>query len=426
MPKDRPVRETHAAPSGAEPALERVAGWSFLLLVAVLPWSIAPMSIALGICAPLTLAVWLRRPTRWPATPLVWPTVAWVAALAVCAWFGLDRADGLPRLTKAFFPLLVPLAVTHALQPRRGRLAVAVLLVSAILAALFGLGRFALDGPAWPNRARGAVGHYMTFGGQLLLFLSVAAGVALLGRGRRWRLGGLLLLLAGGLALAATFTRSAWIGLAVALAVLLGLARPRWLPALGVALAVAFLVAPASYRARAWSAFDPNDPGNLERTYMWRGGIAMFRDHPLTGVGISAMEPIYDRYKPPQATERACHLHSVPIQLAATMGVVGLAAFVLLYGSLFVCAARGLRRSLAAGGVAAGLRAGVTAALAGFLVAGLFEWNFGDEKLRYPLYLLAGLAWAARAWPGGRDDAPAPRGAGGAPAPADAPIGGTR
>ena len=401
MPKDIPVRESHAAAPDPEPTLDRVAGWSFLLLVAVLPWSIAPMSIALAICAPLTLAVWLRRPARWPWTPVTWPTVAWMAALVLSAWFALDRADSLPRLTKGFFPLLVPLAATHARLPRRGRLAVAVLLVSATLAAIFGLGRFVAEGPAWPNRARGAVGHYMTFGGQLLLFLSVAAGVVILGPTRRWRLGALLLALTGAAALAATFTRSAWIGLAVSLATLLGLTRPRWLPALGAAVVVALLLAPASYRARAWSAFHPHDPGNLERTYMWQGGVAMFRDHPLTGVGLSAMEPIYDRYKPPRATERACHLHSVPIQLAATMGLAGLAAFALLYGSLFVCAARGLRRSLADGGLAAGLRAGVTAALVGFLVAGLFEWNFGDEKLRYPLYLLAGMAWAARAWTDG-------------------------
>jgi hypothetical protein len=37
----------------------------------------------------------------------------------------------------------------------------------------------------------------------------------------------------------------------------------------------------------------------------------------------------------------------------------------------------------------------VLAALLGFLVAGVFEWNFGDEELLYPLYTLVGLAWAA-------------------------------
>ena len=46
--------------------------------------------------------------------------------------------------------------------------------------------------------------------------------------------------------------------------------------------------------------------------------------------------------------------------------------------------------------LAAGLRLGALGGLAGFAVAGLFEWNFGDEELLYPLYTLAGMAWAAR------------------------------
>ena len=40
----------------------------------------------------------------------------------------------------------------------------------------------------------------------------------------------------------------------------------------------------------------------------------------------------------------------------------------------------------------------VVACLAGFLAAGMFEWNFGDEELLYLLFTLAGLAWAARRW----------------------------
>ena len=225
MPKTRPVREAPAPPSGAEPMLDRVAGWSFLLFVAALPWSIAPMSITVAICAVLTLAVWARGPGRWPVTPVAWPTVAWLIASALSAWFALDRAASLPRLTKAFFPLLVPLAATHARLPRRGRQALAVLLVSATLAALFGLGLYVAKGAGWPARAHGAVGHYMTFGGQLLLFVSLAAGVLALERAVRWRVGALLTALSGSAALAATYTRSAWLGLAVSLATLLGLTR---------------------------------------------------------------------------------------------------------------------------------------------------------------------------------------------------------
>ncbi len=391
---------SHEAPTVTAPVespLERAAGWSFLLLVAALPWSIAPMSIAAGLCAALTLALWLRRPRRWPRTPVTWPALAWAAALALSAAFALDRAASLPRLTKALFPLLVPLAATHARLPARGRRAVAVLLVSATLAATFGLVLYALHGAAWPNRARGAAGHYMTFGGQLLLWVALAVAVLALERGRRWRGLALVTALVGAAALAATFTRSAWLGLAVALATLLGLARPRWLPALAGVLVLAIALAPPAYRERALSAFDPAHPTNLQRTCMWRSGLAMFRDHPLTGVGPGGMKEIYDRYMLPQATERAGHLHSVPVHVLASMGLVGLAAFALLYGSLFACAGRARGP-----GLAAAVRLGVTALLAGFLVNGLFEWNFGDEELLYPLFTLAGLAWAARRW----DDAP--------------------
>ena len=64
-------------------------------------------------------------------------------------------------------------------------------------------------------------------------------------------------------------------------------------------------------------------------------------------------------------------------------------------------AGSGLRAQLKRGGLGAGVKLGVLAALSGFIVAGLFEWNFGDEELLYTLYVLVGLAFAARAWDSG-------------------------
>jgi hypothetical protein len=49
-------------------------------------------------------------------------------------------------------------------------------------------------------------------------------------------------------------------------------------------------------------------------------------------------------------------------------------------------------------GLGLALRLAVVAALTGFLVAGLFEWNFGDEELLDLLYTLVGVAFAASGW----------------------------
>jgi O-antigen ligase len=218
-------------------------------------------------------------------------------------------------------------------------------------------------------------------------------------REKRWRRGALACSALASLALVATFTRGAWVGAAAGLVTMVALARPRAIPLLAGVLVLAVVLAPGDYRSRLFSIVNPADPTNRERTLMWEAGGRMFRDHPVTGVGLMDLKPLYERYRSADATERVGHLHSVPVQIAATMGSIGLAAFLALALGLLVCAFRGIRRSLRSGGLGAGVRLGVGAAIVAFLVAGLFEWNLGDEELLYPLFTLAGLAWAARDWP---------------------------
>ncbi len=384
---------------GRSGALATVAAWSFVLYVAVLPWSIAAMSVGVAACVALTAASWVGRSgPRWQRSPVDLAGLGWLVALALAAWFAVDRAASLPRVTKGLMPAIVGLAASHAAAGSRGRRAVATLLVSAATVAVIGLALWIGQGASFAARARGMAGHYMTFGGQLLLVIPVAVGIALCARERRWRLGAAAAALLALAALATTFTRSAWIGLAVALAVILGARRPRGLIVLAALAAVAYFAAPPVFRDRIHSAFDIHHPSNRERLFMWDAGMRMFRDHPLTGVGLQDLHALYDRYRSPAASEPAGHLHDVWIQIAATMGAVGLAAFVFLYGALIRAATRGLGAQLKQGGLAAGVRLGVTAALAGFLVAGFFEWNFGDEELLHMLYVLVGLAWAARGW----------------------------
>ncbi len=363
------------------------------------------MSIGAIATAVLTLSLWLKPPRpRWPDTPVKWAWLAWAIALVLAAVFALDPLASLPRLKKALFPGLVSLAAFHTLDRRSRRRALAVLLLSSAVAAVYGTVFFVGHGAQFGHRARGAVGHYMTYGGQLLIFVPVAAGIALLARDRRWTWASGFVVTLGLVALVGTFTRSAWLGMAASFTTILGLTRPRWLIGLAVAIGVLVVVAPANYRDRLASAFDPNHPMNLERTYMWMAGLEMFKDRPLTGVGLEDLHPVYERYRLPQARESVGHLHSVPVQIMATMGIVGIIAFLWYFAALFRCAGAGLEPMLRAPDVDAGLRLGVLASLVGFAVAGLFEWNFGDEELLYPLLTLAGMAWAARGT-GGRDAA---------------------
>ena len=386
----------------ADGLLERIAGWAFLLLVVSLAGSIAPMGIATAITGALTLAcLVVDRRRTWPRTPVDRAAVFWFLALVIVSLTALDPAGSFPRVTKGFMPLLVGLAAYHTADGARGRRAVAVYLAAFALESVLGMALWVMNGASFASRARGLVGHYMTFGGELLLFIPVALAIALRARTPAWRWSAALVALLALAPLAATFTRSAWLGLFAACAVILGVSQPAGLALLAAAGVAAWYLAPGAWGARLHSVVDPANLWNQQRVFMWQAGVKMFRDHPWTGVGLQDLHALYDQYRSPDSVERAGHLHNAYIQIAASMGVVGLAAFAWLYASLLRAGWGGLRKVEAhalPSGVSAGVRLGVTAALVGFLVAGLFEWNFGDEELLYHLYTLVGIAWASRAW----------------------------
>jgi len=378
--------------------LESLAAVSFVLFAAALPWSVAPISIGVVLCGALTLACWWRPGgVRWVRTPIDLSALGWMVALVLASLFALDPSGSWPNVKKGLLLAVVAVAAYHARDERTARRAFAALLISAAAATIYALARFVHDGGAFPARVRGLVGHPLTYGGQAMFLLSICAALALRVRSGRWRGGALALALLVAPALFGSFTRSAWIGTFVSFAVIVSRTRARWLPILAVAAVAILLLLPSGYRTRAMSAFDTNSSWNMERLLLWDAGLSMFRDHPATGVGLQDLHPMIERYRKPGAHETHGHLHNVVVQVGATMGVVGLVALAALW--------IGFARTAAAppsppSEFGAAVRNAALGGLAGFFVAGLFEWNLGDEELVDFLCVLIGAAFAARGWPG--------------------------
>src|SRR6185295_3939501 len=326
-------------------ALERAAALSFLLLAAALPWSIAPMSVAVALCGALTLAAWwLPGGARWVRTPLDFPALGWIAALVVATVASQDPSGSAGRITKGLLLAIVPVAAYHGRDPKLTRRAIAVLLASAAIATIYALTKFVAQGGAFPVRVRGAVGHPLTYGGQAMLLAILAGAILLRSRDRRFMGAACALLALLAPALLGSYTRSAWIGTLVGFGVLIGFTRARWLPALLGAVLVLVLVMPGGYRERATSVFHPHSVWNRERIILWDAGWRMFREHPLTGVGLQDLKPWVARYRSPEAHEPPHgHMHNVYLQVLVTMGVIGFAAFVYLITALWRTAAHRIR-----------------------------------------------------------------------------------
>ena len=377
--------------AGAPPRdrLEWTAVAGLLGFVAALQLSIA----AAGICLALTLACWagtiMLGQERWEAPRFFWPLLAYAAWTLVSAAFSPDPRTSFTDSKQLVLFLLVPAAY----QLARGNRAITVfnvIITVGAASAILGIVQYGLlNYDHLGQRPQGTLGHYMTYSGLLVLVICAAVSRVLFDvRHGTWSA---IVLPALAVAIALTFTRSAWVGVSVAIALLFILKDFRLLAILPVIAALFFLLAPDRITARFYSIFDAHDPTNRDRVAMLHEGKSMIAAHPITGVGPNMVERLYAQFRDPEAVAKVNpHLHNVPMQIAAERGLPALAIWI----SFLVVAATDLWRKLKTSRhrflAAAGL-----AAIAGMLGAGLFEHNFGDSEFLMLFLVLLTLPFAA-------------------------------
>ena len=264
------------------------------------------------------------------------------------------------------------------------------LIVVATLCAVIGLGQFLFGYGALDQRIRGPFSHYMTFAGVLLLAdcLLLARLMRSDGRTSGWWWAAVAIINA---ALLGSLTRSAWVALFVVVTVLLLLRAPRLVLAYLPAGLLFFVLAPLPVIQRVASIADLESVSNYDRLCMLDAGGRMIRERPLLGLGPRMVEELYPLYRHPTAPRHSVsHLHNSYLQLAAERGIPGLLAMVWLLASGLVPAWRRFRGRGGFRGATADLDLGVALSLVAFLIAGLFENNWGDTEVqRVVLFLVA-------------------------------------
>jgi O-antigen ligase len=300
----------------------------------------------------------------------------------VSAAFSIDPIASFKDSRQLLLFLMVPLTAHYARGLRAMRTLDIIIAVGAA-GALIGIVQWAMLGyDSLDRRPEGPLSHYMTYSGVLML-VTCAAVARLVFHQREW-IWPAIAVPALLVALRSTLTRNAWLGGAAGVAALLAL-RNWKLALLAPAVAVALLfLAPGDIRTRAMSMLDPSDPSNRDRVTMVHVGIGMIRDHPLWGVGPEMVQVQYERYRPADYVNPVNpHLHNVPLQIAAERGLMALAAWLWFFVAAVIDALARVRR-----GEAPAVSAAAFAALVAMLVAGMFEYNFGDSEF---LMLLLGL-----------------------------------
>ncbi|MFE7902798.1 O-antigen ligase family protein [Streptomyces sp. NPDC057424] len=362
-----------------------------------------------------------RRPLSRTAAVVLGLPVLGVAVAAMGAVSPGEGLTGLGRYLQVF--VLVPAAVLLLVRDRGDfRLLAWSFVGLAVWQGAVGVHQYATGtGASYQGRPVRAVG---TFGAQdvmgmatvVSLGLVCAVGLALGSAPVRQRVVALACALVLLPPLALSFSRGAWIATAVTCAVLLllggvrrALAAGAVVAAVSVVLVGGFGVGTAMLQERIGSitqVADTPDQSVTDRYTMWAAATGMWREHPLTGVGLKGFPEHRDSHaslalSAGSDTEGAgaafrkqplLSPHNMYLLILAEQGLTGLLALAGSWLALLLYAVRAVWRTRRAS--APGLDCGLVAC--GLLVWQLTDFAYAD--IGGPSTVLTAMCFGLTAW----------------------------
>ncbi len=234
-----------------------------------------------------------------------------------------------------------------------------------------------------PERVKGPLSHYMTFAG--ILMLVAVANVTRLSFeniGGRKKIVFYISVAIIFCALFATLTRAAWVGLLAGILPLLRKKRISFLPlTLLLIITTGVIYLNEEVKGRFFSFFNVYDLTFYDRLAMIDAALLFIKDNPVFGVGVNMVDDFYPVYRHPFSVEIVVpHLHNAFLQIAAERGLIALFFYLLLLLYIIYYSLKSKKSVPIA----------FTTTIA-FVVAGLFEDNFGDTEVQRIWFFLASL-----------------------------------
>ena len=383
--------------------------------------SIAVSDTLYGISILLWLVdCWKRRRFHLQFPPFFGFVVAFLVAALAAVCFSSDVTASAPYLGEFIKFLYIPLIFTYVPRERVEQVLKALFAVMGASAGYGLLQYFWLLEVNLLNRIDGFMGHWMTFSGQLMLG-SVALTAYLIfyrlpqpsarnpeGHGRDQRQldrfsieemfkrgGWVTLLLVFLLVLILTHTRSTWLGTIGGVLLLLWVLRFRWMIAGFGVLVLLFILLPTSFKQRLYSSFDPADTTTRIRLELLDTGRNIIEARPWLGLGPRMVPRLYQNFNGTDEFSGSIyqHLHNNFVHIAAEMGLITLGVWLAVWVRLLRDFTRFARRSSDRWSFSVAMTG--IGVLVAFLLAGLFEYNFGDSEILILLLFLVTVPYVA-------------------------------
>jgi O-antigen ligase len=329
----------------------------------------------------LALIFWIimlvREKQKFTFPSFFWPLLVYAALSLVSSLLSVNPEMSLKDSKELLLFLIIPIVYTGFYGEKVLKKANLALLASAYLSCLYSLFIFFFKSSPG-GRISGFMGQVMTQGGLLLLFSCMALSMLIFSRDRTrylWGLGFLLSLFA----LVLTQTRSAWLGLVIAAALILFLYKPKALIIVPLAVGLFYLASPQPIKKRALSIFSLKNYNKLRIEYM-RAGMQIIGDFPLVGTGPDTVDMVFQKpkYGLSEEAKNNVHLHNNIIQIGAERGIPTLLAWLTFMVWVFCSLLKLLKNK---DPTLRPFTAAALGALFALFTAGLFEYNFADSEI---------------------------------------------
>ena len=229
-----------------------------------------------------------------------------------------------------------------------------------------------------PGRVYSIFDNPNTFAQVLLLLLPLVLALMISARHWQWKIICAGIFCVGVTAMAMTYSRASWVGLACAMAVFVFLWKPKLIPAFAVLCVLAVPLLPATVLNRILTITNTSDSSTSSRVPLYQAAIAVIKRSPITGAGLgTAATQAYIRdLNLYHGKAPFVHSHDFYLEVWIQMGILGVIGFV---GSMLwniKNAARAVRHSEPSAGRT--VAAAAASAMCGAMVCGIadFLWNY--------------------------------------------------
>ncbi len=373
--------------------LERVGFYGLILFAfgSALSITLAQASFYGFVLLPWLVGVVITGRLTFPKSRVVYAALALLAAYLIATGFGINPVASLKYLKKLgmfFILFLTPLLVT---SKRRVHLLISLVILGMTANAVYGI-------TEWLVKVRYGVGRlsvggtfafYVTFGGVLVISSLLTYGRVWLDSPLKHRLVYAAAFALQVFALFLTRQRNALVGLVVGLLFFTMFTRRKYLSLLILVVIGGSLLLPHPMKDKVFRT-RLSQKVVKSRLDMWNWSIPLIGRHPVTGVGPANVKEAF-REEVPGFEMCFRHVHNNYLQILLELGLIGFGAFLWMFWEGLRGTLRNHFKYRQSDGFVSLTSLSAGAAIAGYLAAGLFEFNFGDSEVTMPIWLLLGV-----------------------------------